>query len=364
MSDTKTVLVTGGAGFIGSNFIHYLQRSEPEIFIVDLDSLTYAANPDNLRDLPNPSRHHFIEGDIRDRELLDRIMSEYAVRVIVHFAAESHVDRSIQEPGMFVQTNIVGTFNLLEAARKAWQGNQASDPDRPRFHHVSTDEVFGSLHPGGAAFRETDPFAPNSPYAASKAASDHLVRSYFHTYGLPITITNSSNNYGPFQFPEKLVPLMITNALNGRLMPIYGDGRQVRDWIYVEDHCDAIWAVVTRGNAGKTYNVGGENQPTNIEVVDEICGILDDIVPDSPYVPHGNLRRFVSDRPGHDRRYAMDISKIRNELGWKPKEGLSSGLIKTVRWYLDNPEWAEKIASRPAYRTWIDKNYSNRGDKK
>ena len=265
--DMKQVLVTGGAGFIGSNFIHYLQRVEPESFVVNLDALTYAANLDNLRDLPDPTRHLFINGDIRDRELVDRILAENDITVIVHFAAESHVDRSIDAPGNFVQTNILGTFTLLEAARSAWLGHDTSGSVRPRFHHVSTDEVYGSLRPGEPAFRETDPYPPNSPYAASKASSDHLVRSYFHTYGLPVTITNCSNNYGPFQFPEKLIPLTILNALSGKPLPIYGDGMQVRDWLYVEDHCEAIWAIVNRGRVGETYNIGGDNQPANIQVV-------------------------------------------------------------------------------------------------
>ena len=279
MSSVNNVLVTGGAGFIGSNFIHYLLGNEPGIHIVNMDALTYAANPANLHNLSDPTRYHFIEGDIRDRDLIDRVLSERDISIIVHFAAESHVDRSIQAPDIFVQTNIVGTFNLLEAARGAWQRRHGPDSEQRRFHHVSTDEVYGSLLPEDAAFKETDAYAPNSPYAASKAASDHLVRSYFRTYGLPITITNCSNNYGPFQFPEKLVPLMILNALNGRPLPIYGDGGQVRDWLYVEDHCEAIWTVITRGVVGETYNVGGDNQPSNLQVVREICGILDELEP-------------------------------------------------------------------------------------
>jgi dTDP-glucose 4,6-dehydratase len=295
---------------------------------------------------------------------VNRILGENRISIIVHFAAESHVDRSISSPDKFIQTNILGTFTLLEAAREAWLGHHAADTEPPRFHHVSTDEVYGSLKPGEPAFKETSPYAPNSPYAASKASSDHLVRSYFHTYGLPVTITNSSNNYGPFQFPEKLLPLTILNALNGRPLPIYGDGTQVRDWLYVEDHCEAIWAVINRGRAGETYNVGGDNQPLNIQVVREICTILDEFAPDSGHAPHDRLCQFIADRPGHDRRYAMNIDKIREELGWQPKEGLHSGLLKTVRWYLDNLEWTSEITRRRDYQAWIHKNYQERGDRK
>ena len=357
----RNILVTGGAGFIGSNFIHYLQRVEPDVFVLNLDVLTYAANLDNLRNLPDPKRHLFIEGDICNRSLLDRIISEHNVAVIIHFAAESHVDRSIHAPDKFIQTNIVGTFTLLEAARQAWLMRRTDPSKRNHFHHVSTDEVYGSLGPGDAAFKETTPYAPNSPYAASKASSDHLVRAYFHTYGLPVTITNCSNNYGPFQFPEKLIPLMILNALNGRPLPVYGDGLQIRDWLYVKDHCEAIWTVVNRGRAGETYNIGGHNQPANIEVIKEICAILDDLVPDPGRARHDRLCQSIADRPGHDRRYAMDIGKIHQELGWTPKEDLHSGLLKTVRWYLDNPDWVEKIAGRPEYQAWLQKNYQERG---
>jgi len=357
----RKVLVTGGAGFIGSNFIHYLQRAEPDAFIVNLDALTYAANLENLRNLPAPNRHCFIEGDICNRELVDRILSEHKIGTIVHFAAESHVDRSIHGPAKFIQTNILGTFTLLDAARKAWLTFKTVPIERVRFHHVSTDEVYGSLSPGDVAFTETTPYAPNSPYAASKASSDHLVRAYFHTYGLPVTITNCSNNYGPYQFPEKLIPLIILNALNGRTLPIYGDGMQVRDWLYVEDHCEAIWQVVRRGQLGETYNVGGNNQPTNIQVVKEICAILDDLAPDSGHTPHNQLCCFVADRPGHDRRYAMNIEKIALELDWHVKEDLHSGLRKTVQWYLNNPEWVKTIAGRPDYQAWLKMNYQARG---
>jgi dTDP-glucose 4,6-dehydratase len=359
----KNILVTGGAGFIGSNFIHFLQRVEPDAFIVNLDSLTYAANLENLRNLSARGRYLFIEGDICNRELVDRILHEHKIDTIVHFAAESHVDRSIHGPAKFVQTNIVGTFTLLDAARQAWIQNKTVPAEQVRFHHVSTDEVYGSLGPGDAAFAETTSYSPNSPYAASKASSDHLVRAYFHTYGLPVTITNCSNNYGPYQFPEKLIPLMIFNALNGRQLPIYGDGMQVRDWLYVEDHCEAIWQVIYRGRPGETYNVGGNNQPPNIQVVKEICAILDDLAPDSGHAPHDHLCCFVADRPGHDRRYAMNIEKIEQELDWHPKEDLHSGFQKTVKWYLNNPEWVLAIANRPEYKAWLQENYQARGEK-
>jgi len=360
----RNVLVTGGSGFIGSNFIHYLLRTEPAVSIINLDALTYAANPDNLRDLPDPGRYAFVQGDICDRKLVDRVLAEREVSVVVHFAAESHVDRSIHEPDMFVRTNVVGTFTLLEAARQAWLERPTKIAEEPRFHHVSTDEVYGVLSPGEPAFKESDRYAPNSPYAASKAASDHLARSYFRTYGLPVTITNCSNNYGPFQFPEKLIPLTILNALNGRPLPIYGDGRQVRDWVYVEDHCEAIWTVVKRGRNGETYNVGGDNQPPNIEVVGEICRLLDELVPGSGHAPHERLCRFVADRPGHDRRYAVNIDKIREELGWRPKEGLAGGLAKTVRWYLSHRGWMWGIERRPEYRAWLQRHYGREGSAK
>ena len=360
----RKILVTGGAGFIGSNFIHYLQHAEPDAFIVNLDTLTYAANLENLRNLPAPNRHRFIEGNICNRELVDRILREHEIATIVHFAAESHVDRSIHEPAEFIQTNIVGTFTLLDAARQAWLTRKTVPISQARFHHVSTDEVYGSLGPEDAAFTETTPYAPSSPYAASKASSDHLVRAYFHTCGLPVTITNCSNNYGPFQFPEKLIPLIIFNALKGRPLPIYGNGMQVRDWVYVEDHCEAIWQVAQHGRPGETYNIGGNNQPSNLQVVKEVCAILDDLAPDSGHTPHDKLCCFVTDRPGHDRRYAMNIEKITQELGWRPKEDLHSGLLKTVQWYLDNPVWAKTIADRPEYQAWLQKNYQARGVKK
>lgn len=359
----RKILVTGGAGFIGSNFIHYLLRIDSKIFIINMDALTYAASLENLRDLPAPERYRFIEGDICNRELVNRLLSEHDITTIIHFAAETHVDRSIHDPAKFVQTNIVGTFTLLDAARQAWLINKTVPISQTRFHHVSTDEVFGSLKPGDPAFVETSPFAPNSPYAASKASSDHLARAYFHSYGLPITITNCSNNYGPRQFPEKLIPLMILNALNGRALPIYGDGMQVRDWLYVDDHCEAIWQVVQHGRIGETYNVAGNNQIPNIDVVKQICAIFDKLAPESGYVPYDQLCCFVADRPGHDRRYALNIEKIGRELNWAPKEDMQSGLAKTIRWYLNNPKWINAIINGPNFQDWLEMNYAKRGGK-
>ena len=360
----KNILVTGGAGFIGSNFVHYLLRAEPEVQITNLDALTYAGNLDNLADLPDPSRHHFVRGDICDPTLVNQIFQERAIDTVVHFAAETHVDRSILGPAQFIQTNIVGTFTLLEAARQAWLVDKVVPVENTHFHHVSTDEVFGTLGPGDPAFAETTPYAPNSPYAASKASSDHLVRAYFHTYYLPVTITNCSNNYGPFQFPEKLIPLMILNALNGKPLPIYGDGQQIRDWLYVEDHCEAIWRVVKDGHLGETYNVGGDNQPANLQVVQTICHILDELAPAADDQPHASLLQYVKDRPGHDRRYAMNIQKIHDELGWKPRQSLESGLLKTVQWYLQHPKWIESVHAQSDYSGWLERNYANREEKK
>ncbi len=358
----KNVLVTGGAGFIGSNFVHFLLRVEPNVRVFNLDVLTYAGSLANLEDLPDPGRHTFIHGDICDQELVDRLIREHHIDTIVHFAAETHVDRSILGPAQFVQTNIVGTFTLLEAVRAYWIDEAAHPLDAVRFHHVSTDEVYGSLAPDEPAWTETIPYAPNSPYAASKAASDHLVRSYFHTYGLPVTVSNCSNNYGPRQFPEKLIPLMISNALKGEPLPIYGDGKQIRDWLYVEDHCEAIWQIVKRAPVGETFNIGGNNQPTNLELVKSLCRILDEMVSDSAYVPHESLIQFVADRPGHDRRYDMDTTKIGRDLGWEPRQWLESGLQRTVTWYLDNPHWVETVMKQDDYQTWLDKNYQRRGD--
>lgn len=353
----KNLLITGGAGFIGSNFVHFLLESDPDARIVNLDALTYAANPDNLEGVSDPQRHRLVEGDIGDQELVKSLLHDYAIDTIIHFAAESHVDRSITGPAPFIQTNVFGTFSLLEAARATWGPDVRSDR---RFLHVSTDEVYGSLGPDDPAFQEITPYAPNSPYAASKAAADHLVRAYGHTYGLPILVTNCSNNYGPRQFPEKLIPLMILNALEGRGLPMYGDGLQVRDWLYVEDHCRALKLVLEEGLTGETYNLGGGNQPTNLELVNHLCQILDELEPESHLVPHNKLIEFVEDRPGHDRRYAMDISKISRELGWEPVEDLASGLRKTVRWYLDHPQWIATVRDRPGYQEWIDQNYTQR----
>jgi len=358
----RHILVTGGAGFIGSNFVHYLLRSEPDVQIINLDALTYAGSLENLNDLPDPSRHVFIHGDITDQEMVDRIFAEYGIDTVVHFAAETHVDRSILDPGAFVQTNVIGTFTLLEAARKAWLVDKTVPRDAVRFHHVSTDEVFGTLSKADPPFREETAYQPRSPYAASKAASDHFVRAYYTTYGLPISISNCSNNYGPRQFPEKLIPLMILNATNGKPLPIYGDGMQIRDWLYVDDHCEALWKVATQGKVGETYCIGGDNQPANIEIVRTICQILDELQPDSPFTPHEQLMRFVPDRPGHDRRYDIDISKINSELGWQPRHDLQQGLLATVRWYLEHPEWVRAITQQSDYEGWMQKNYANRKD--
>jgi dTDP-glucose 4,6-dehydratase len=354
------ILVTGGAGFIGSNFVRYILRTQPEVQVINLDLLTYAGSLENLKDLHSPERHEFIKGDIGDQALVENVLGSYQVDAIVHFAAETHVDRSILGPGAFMQTNILGTLCLLEAARKVWLDENKSDAKTVRFHHISTDEVFGSLTPDAAAFEETTPYSPNSPYAASKAGGDHLVRAYSHTYGLPITLTNCSNNYGPYQFPEKLIPLMIMNALEGKPLPIYGDGKQIRDWLYVEDHCEAIWQVLQFGRTGESYNIGGNNQPTNLEIVDDICGILDEFQPASLHRPHARLKRTVTDRPGHDRRYAMNTHKIRLELGWNPKHDLRAGLLKTVRWYLDHEDWVEAIRGQKEYQSWLEKNYTLR----
>jgi dTDP-glucose 4,6-dehydratase len=354
------VLVTGGAGFIGSNFIRFLLNAEPEVEIVNLDALTYAGSLENLKDLPDPERYIFVHGDIGDLSLVERLLQENTIDTIIHFAAETHVDRSILGPAQFVETNVMGTFILLEAARKYWLDDKGNSVDKVRFHHISTDEVFGSLKPNDPPFSETTSYAPNSPYAASKAASDHLVRSYGHTYGMPFSITNCSNNYGPYQFPEKLIPLMISNALKGLPLPIYGDGKQIRDWLYVEDHCHAIREVIKAGKPGETYIVGGNTQPTNLLVVNTLCEILDECLPNSAYAPHETLIDFVADRPGHDRRYAMNISKINKDLGWTPQCSLSDGLMKTVEWYIENQDWVEAIGKQRNYQEWIDKNYAAR----
>ncbi|RPI84157.1 MAG: dTDP-glucose 4,6-dehydratase [Chloroflexi bacterium] len=358
----KNILVTGGAGFIGSNFVQYILDKEQDVRVVNLDLLTYAGSLENLKGLTCPERHIFVEGDICDRELVSGLFQRYEIDTVVHFAAESHVDRSIADPGPFIRTNIHGTYALLEEARRYWLIEKKVGLEDVRFHHVSTDEVYGMLQPGDPAFKETTPYAPNSPYAASKASSDHLVRSYHHTYGLPVSITNCSNNYGPHQFPEKLIPLMILNAIEGKTLPVYGDGQQIRDWLYVVDHCEAIHSVLVKGKVGETYNVGGNNQPPNLTIVKTICDLLDECLPQSPYIPHESLIKFVPDRPGHDRRYAMDIRKISKELGWEPRQSLTTGLLKTVEWYLSNKAWIEKIRVQKDYQQWLDKNYAKRGD--
>jgi dTDP-glucose 4,6-dehydratase len=351
------LLVTGGAGFIGSNFIRSALHDDPDVRIVTLDSLTYAGAEENLADLPDPRRHRFVRGDICDRPLLDGLLRRHRIETIVHFAAETHVDRSLADPAPFFRTNVTGTLALLEAARGYWLEEKAFPAASVRFHHISTDEVFGSLGPDDPPFTELSPYAPSSPYAASKAAADHLVRSYFRSYGLPVTITNCSNNFGPRQYPEKLVPLTIARALRGETIPVYGDGGQIRDWLFVEDHCEAVRAVLARGIPGETYLLGGGNQPTNLELVRRICALLDECLPQSGRVSHADLIRTVPDRPGHDRRYALDPEKIRRELGWEPRETLESGLRKTVEWYIANRGWMAAVRRRPAYRKWMAAKY-------
>ena len=349
------ILVTGGAGFIGANFIidWLAQSDEP---VVNLDALTYAGNMDSLRALDRDARHIFVHGDITDRALLERLFATYQPRAVLHFAAESHVDRSILGPGTFMRTNVDGTFALLEAARSLWSGLSGGAKEAFRFHHVSTDEVYGSLDAKVPAFTETHAYMPNSPYSASKAASDHLVRAWHHTYGLPVLTTNCSNNYGPLQFPEKLIPLMIVNALAGKPLPVYGDGLNVRDWLYVGDHCTAIREVLARGRIGEVYNIGGHNEMPNLDIVHAVCSLLDEWQPDAAG-PRARLITHVCDRPGHDRRYAIDASKIERELGWRPAETFASGMRKTVRWYLDHPDWLAKVQSG-AYRDWVAANYA------
>ncbi len=357
----KNVLVTGGAGFIGSNFIRFLQAHEKDVQVINLDALTYAGSLLNLEDIPDLDRHIFIRGDICDRSLVDDILHQYSIDTIVHFAAETHVDRSILGPGQFIQTNVIGTYTLLEAARQSWMVDHTVPMDMVRFHHVSTDEVFGTLSPDDPPFNEETAYSPRSPYAASKAASDHLVRAYHHTYGLPVTISNCTNNYGPYQFPEKLIPLMILHARDGKPLPVYGDGQQVRDWLFVDDHCEAIWKILREGKIGQTYAIGGDNQPANLVIVETICEIMDEVSGNSPHVPHRQLIQFVADRPGHDRRYDMDITKIRTELGWEPRQTLTTGLVQTVQWYLDHPDWVESVSRQADYQGWLQQNYESRG---
>jgi dTDP-glucose 4,6-dehydratase len=352
-----TILVTGGAGFIGSNFVlDWLKHSDERV--VNLDALTYAGNLHNVAALRGDARHIFVQGDITDRALIDKLLAEHQPRALVHFAAESHVDRSIHGPGTFIKTNIDGTFCLLEAARHFWAALKPQAKAAFRFHHVSTDEVYGSLKPGAPAFTEDHVYEPNSPYSASKAASDHLVRAWHHTYGLPVLTTNCSNNYGPFHFPEKLIPLMIVNALAGKPLPVYGDGQQIRDWLYVTDHCSGIRAVLDKGRLGETYNIGGWNEKANIDIVKTICALLDEMKPDAQG-SYARLITHVADRPGHDRRYAIDARKIERELGWRPAETFETGIRKTVRWYLDHGDWVKTVQSG-GYRDWVATNYAAR----
>jgi dTDP-glucose 4,6-dehydratase len=350
------IFVTGGAGFIGANFVldWLAQNSEP---IVNLDKLTYAGNPETLLSLQGDARHTLVQGDICDRALVSQLLSTYTPRAVINFAAESHVDRSIHGPGEFIQTNIVGTFNLLESVRSYWAKLPADQKEAFRFLHVSTDEVYGSLKKDDPAFTETSHIEPNSPYSASKAASDHLVRAWHHTYGLPVLTTNCSNNYGPYHFPEKLIPLMIVNALAGKALPVYGDGQQIRDWLYVKDHCSAIRRVLEVGRLGEIYNVGGWNEKANLDIVHTVCALLDELRPRADGKPYKDQITYVTDRPGHDRRYAIDASKLERELGWKPAETFESGIRKTVQWYLDNPDWVANVQSG-AYREWVQKQYS------
>ena len=351
------ILVTGGAGFIGGNFVLDWLANPAAEGVVNLDKLTYAGNLATLSSVRDDARHVFVRGDIGDKILVSKLLQQYKPRAIINFAAESHVDRSIHGPAEFIQTNIIGTFNLLECAREYWNSLTGALKEQFRFHHVSTDEVYGSLSATDPAFTETTSYEPNSPYSASKAASDHLVRAWFHTYGLPVVTTNCSNNYGPYHFPEKLIPLVILNALNSKSLPIYGDGQQIRDWLYVGDHCSAIREVLARGVLGETYNIGGWNEKPNLEVVKTICEILDELKPRLDGKPYAEQITFVKDRPGHDRRYAIDASKVERDLGWRPAETFDSGIRKTIQWYLDNPVWVEGVVSG-SYRAWLQKQYS------
>lgn len=350
----KNVFVTGGAGFIGSSFIRYLLENEPETKIINLDLLTYSGSLENLKNLPDESRHTLIKGDICNPELVKSILHDYEIDTLVHFAAESHVDRSILGPGQFVQTNILGTYTLLDAAKNYWTKTQSDF----HFHHISTDEVYGTLRPDEPAWTEEISYDPSSPYSATKASSDHLVRSYGHTYGLPYTLSNCSNNYGPYQFPEKLIPLIILNAIEKKPLPVYGDGKQIRDWLHVKDHCSAIYLIIKNGRIGRSYNIGGGNQPTNISIVQMICDLLDEINPEK--ASRKELIQFVKDRPGHDVRYAMDSTRISTELNWLPEYTLETGLRETVEWYIDHPDWVAAIRKQIEYQSWVEKNYDNR----
>ena len=353
-NQARSIVITGGAGFIGSNFVHHWCENYPEDRVIVLDALTYAGNWNNLATLKDRKNFRFLQGDICDRALVDQLFASENIDTVAHFAAESHVDRSILGPGAFVQTNVVGTFTLLESFRQHWLSNH--QPDNYRFLHVSTDEVYGSLGVDDPAFTETTPYAPNSPYSASKAGSDHLARAYFHTYGMPTIITNCSNNYGSYHFPEKLIPLMCINILLGKPLPVYGDGQNVRDWLYVRDHCQALDTVIHKGKAGETYNIGGNNEVKNIDLVRMLCDLMDELAPDLPVKPAQNLITFVKDRPGHDRRYAIDASKIRTELGWQPEETVEGGLRKTIQWYLDHRDWWQPLLSKE-YQEYYGKVY-------
>jgi dTDP-glucose 4,6-dehydratase len=353
-NQARSIVITGGAGFIGSNFVHHWCENYPEDRVIVLDALTYAGNLHNLATLKDRKNFRFLQGDICDRALVDELFASENIDTVAHFAAESHVDRSILGPGAFVQTNVVGTFTLLESFRQHWLSNH--QPDNYRFLHVSTDEVYGSLGLDDPAFTETTPYAPNSPYSASKAGSDHLARAYFHTYGMPTIITNCSNNYGSYHFPEKLIPLMCINILLGKPLPVYGDGQNVRDWLYVRDHCQALDTVIHKGKAGETYNIGGNNEVKNIDLVRMLCDLMDELAPDLPVKPAQNLITFVRDRPGHDRRYAIDASKIRTELGWQPQETVEGGLRKTIQWYLDHRDWWQPLLSKE-YQEYYGKVY-------
>ena len=348
------LLITGGAGFIGSNFVHHWCHQYPQHRVIVLDALTYAGNRQTLADLEGKDNFRFVQGDICDRELIDSLLREEQIGMVAHFAAESHVDRSILGPGAFVQTNVVGTFTLLESFRQYW--NEKGQPQSDRFLHVSTDEVYGSLEPDDPAFTEKTPYSPNSPYSASKAGSDHLARAYFHTYGMPTIITNCSNNYGPYHFPEKLIPLMCINILLGKPLPVYGDGQNVRDWLYVGDHCQALETVLHKGKAGETYNIGGNNEVKNLELVTLLCQLMDELATDLPVKPASQLITFVKDRAGHDRRYAIDATKIRTELGWTPQETVEQGLRKTIQWYLENSDWWQPLLSED-YKNYYQKVY-------
>lgn len=353
----RRIIITGGAGFIGSNFVHHWSKNYPEDRIIVLDSLTYAGNRATLKDLENLENFRFVHGDICDRPLVDELLKQENIDTIAHFAAESHVDRSILGPGAFVQTNVVGTFTLLESFRQYWL--ESAKPEHYRFLHVSTDEVYGSLEPNDPPFSETTPYSPNSPYSASKAGSDHLARAYYHTYGMPTIITNCSNNYGPFHFPEKLIPLMIINILLSKPLPVYGDGQNVRDWLYVRDHCQALDLVVHKGTPGQTYNVGGNNEVKNIDLVHLLCKLMDELAGDLPVKPAESLITFVKDRPGHDRRYAIDASKIRHELGWVPQKTVEQGIRETILWYLENQQWWRPLLSAD-YQAYYEASYGQK----